>query len=717
MIQSPAPAAGWSASHAHFDPLLDCLVDVLRMHGTTTTSEALSAGLPLEDNRLTPALMPRAAARAGFSAKLVKRTLAELPEQLLPMILVLDGRQACVVLERMDAERLRVRFPESGEAGEVVALAQLAGRYSGVAIVVRPRFRFEARAPELGEVRGKHWFWSVVWSNWRLYRDTILAALMINVFALVLPLFTMNVYDRVVPNHAIETLWVLALGALLALGFDFVLRTVRAYIVEVASKRIDIKLSALIMERVLGIRMSARPESVGAFAANLRAFESIRDFVASATVTALIDLPFVLLFLVVLIWLSPWFVLPPLVGMALAVLVTLIAQARMQDLVVQSQRAAAQRNATLVESLVGLETIKTSISESRFQRRWEQATVFLAQVGGKLKLLSSASVHFVSFVQQLTAIVIVIVGVYLLTDAKVTMGAIIAASMLTGRAFAPLGQVAGLIMQYQNARTALQGLEQQMKLPVEVEHDANFLHRKHFAGDIEFREVSFAYPGSPPTLKKVSFKIHAGERVAFIGRVGSGKTTMEKLLLGLYHPGEGSVLVDGIDTRQIYPAELRHAIGYVPQDPQLVYGSLRENITLGAPYADDAMVVACAAVAGVKEFADQHPRGFDMPVGERGESLSGGQRQAVAIARALIHDPRILLLDEPTSAMDNQSEERLKKQLKALLPGKTMVLVTHRTSLLELVDRIIVVDRGTIVADGPKALVIEALQQGKVGRG
>jgi len=351
------------------------------------------------------------------------------------------------------------------------------------------------------------------------------------------------------------------------------------------------------------------------------------------------------------------------------------------------------------------------------QRRWEQTTIYLAQIGGKLKLLSASTVNFATAIQQMVSVIIIIVGVYLLTQGKMSMGGIIAAGMLSGRAMAPLGQIAGLLMQYQNARTSLTALEGTMSSPVERPEDAQFLHRESFRGELEFRGASFAYPGrDDPALREVSFRVQAGERVGIIGRIGSGKTTIEKLVLGLYHPDEGSVLVDGIDTRQIDPGELRRAIGFVPQDALLFYGSLRQNIAMGAPFADDRMILAAAELAGVSEFANAHPRGFDMLIGERGESLSGGQRQAVSIARALLNDPPVLLLDEPTSAMDHQSEERLKSRLRDYIPGKTLILVTHRTSLLELVDRLIVLDQGRIVADGPKAQVVEALQQGRIGR-
>jgi ATP-binding cassette subfamily C protein LapB len=456
---------------------------------------------------------------------------------------------------------------------------------------------------------------------------------------------------------------------------------------------------------------------VGSFAANLRAFEAVRDFVASASITTLVDLPFVLVFLVVIAWISPWLLIPPLVCIALLLLASLVVQQKMQELVEVTQRASAQRNASLVESLVGIETIKFMVAESAFQRKWEQSTVFLAQHGAKLKLLSSGTLNFAQMLQQLVSVTTVIVGVYLLMSNQISMGAIIAASMLAGRAMAPFGQVAGLLMQYHSAKSGLASVDTHMQTQPERADDAAFLHRSGFQGTIEFKNVSFTYPGQQQAvLSRVSFKIHAGEKVAFIGRVGSGKSTIQRLILGLHQPTEGAILIDGIDSRQIDPAELRRAAGFVSQDVSLFYGTLKENIALGAPFADDQDVIAAAEIAGVTEFANRHPRGFDMPIGERGESLSGGQRQAVGIARAVLNDSPILLLDEPSSAMDHQSEDQLKARLRRFSIGKTVVLVTHRTSLLELIDRLIVIDNGQIMADGPKAQVVEALQSGRIGR-
>jgi ATP-binding cassette subfamily C protein LapB len=688
-----------------------------RIYGVTTTQEALSAGLPLEDNLITPALLPRAAARARLTAKLARRALADLRPGLLPVILLLKDKQACILLEWLDDGSARVRFPEHGESADTVTKENLEALYAGVVFFVRPVFKFDSRTPETGQVTSRHWFWGVVLQNWRLYRDSLLAALLINMFALALPMFSMTVYDRVVPNRAEETLWVLSIGVLLMMSFDTALRVLRSYVLDTAGKRIDVTLSAKIMGRVLGLSLSDRPASVGSFAANLRAFEAVRDFVASASITTLVDIPFVLVFFLVLAWISPWLLLPPVICIVILLVASMVVQQKMQELVDVTQRAASQRNGTLVESLVGIETIKFMVAESSFQQKWEHSTIFLARNGTKLKLLSSAIMNFAQMMQQLVSVAMLIVGVYLLIDNKISMGGIIAASMLAGRAMAPFGQVAGLLMQFHHAKSGLAAIESHMKTQPERGDDSAFLHRAKFQGDIEFKNVSFTYPGQQqPALNKVSFKIRAGEKVAFIGRVGSGKSTIQRLILGLHKPSEGAILIDGIDMRQIDPAELRRAAGFVSQDVSLFYGTLKENIALGAPFANDQDILAAAEIAGVAEFANRHPSGFDMSIGERGESLSGGQRQAVGIARAVLNDSPILLLDEPSSAMDHQSEDQLKTRLRTFAKGKTVILVTHRTSLLELIERLIVIDNGQVMADGPKAQVVEALQAGRIGK-
>jgi ATP-binding cassette, subfamily C, bacterial LapB len=545
----------------------------------------------------------------------------------------------------------------------------------------------------------------------------MLAAFLVNMFALAMPIFTMNVYDRVVPNRTIETLWVMAVGVAIIVIGDLILRTMRGYFLDWASARMDIKLSASIMQQVLGLRMENKPISVGSFASNLRSFEGVRDFITSATITTMIDMPFGIIFIGVMAWISWPMVIPVLLGAAIMLLYAFSVQTKMHALSETMYRAAALRNATLIESLVGLETVKALGMEGNMQRKWEHSARYLTEVGSKLRLLTQSINNGSAAIQQVIGVVLVLLGVYLVIKGDLTMGGLIACTMLSSRALAPIAQTAGLLAQYHSASTSLESLDEVMNRPVERPLDSKFLSRSAFMGDIEFREVSFKYPGAEENaLTKVSFKIKAGEHVVLLGRMGSGKSTIHKLMLGLYQPTEGAVLIDGIDARQIDPAELRRAVGYVQQDTHLFYGSMRENITMTSPHADDPAVLAAAHAGGIDEFINANPKGFDLLVGERGETLSGGQRQGVGIARALIAKPNILLLDEPTSAMDHSSEDNVKKRLIAAAAGKTIVLITHRSTMFDLVNRIIVVDTGRIVADGPKDMVIEALRTGKVAK-
>jgi len=700
------------------DALLECLLMVARAHGELPTREALMAGLPVEQSRLTPSLFERAAKRAHLNSRFVKVPLSGLKGGLLPAIALLQDHHACVILDfNDDRSQVRVAYPELPDAPVSVSLETLQAQYLGSSIYARPAHRFDARTPAVRQGRQGHWFWSVMAESRPLYLDVLFAALLANLFALGMPLFTMNVYDRVVPNHAFDTLWVLAFGLLLMLLGDLVLRTMRGRFVDLASSRVDVKLSAYIMERVLGTRMEQRPVSAGSFASNLRAFESVRDFISSATVVAFIDLPFSLIFLLAIAWVS-WMMLIPLVlGSLLMLLYSLSVQGRMHELAETTYRANAQRNATLIEGLVGFETIKALSAESSIQTKWEKSAALLARVGAQLRLLSSTAASASAFVQQFINLAIVVIGVYAISEKELTMGGLIACTMLAGRAMAPVGQVAGLLVQFHTASTALTSLDEMMKRDVERPAGANYISRGRLQGAIDFRNVSFSYPGqAAPSLQSLSFKIKPGEKVAILGRIGSGKTTLEKLILGLYLPTEGAVLVDGIDLRQLDPAELRSQIGYVQQDVMLFYGTLRENITLGAPLAQHQDIVKAAEIGGVLSLVNQHPQGFDMLVGERGESLSGGQRQGVAIARAVINDPPILLLDEPTSNMDYSSEEDIKRRMTEYAKDKTVVLISHRTALLDMVDRIIVMDGGRIVADGPKEQVVSALRQGRIGK-
>ncbi len=711
----------------HPDPLLDSLVELCRLHGQGGSRASLSAGLPLVDGRLTLELAERAAARAGMAARLQRLPLEAIDAAALPAILVLADNQSCVLVSWGADGRAQVLLPATGQGAVTLAREELAARYAGVALFVRPQFRFDSRTRAGNETRPArhgHWFWSVIGAQRFVYRDVLAAAALVNLFALAFPIFSMNVYDRVVPNAAVETLWAMAIGIVLVLCADLWLRNLRSRFVDEASARIDVELSATLMERVLGLRLAYRPESVGSFASNLRGFEQVRDFIASSTVTALIDLPFALLFVLVMAWLSPWLAIPVVVVFAVIVILGWVLQHRLHQLSETTWRASAQRNATLIESLTGLETIKAQGAEGAIQAKWERANTFLARINVRMRALSSSAMYGTAWLTQLTSVMVIVIGVYLIGERQLTMGALIAAGMLAGRALAPAGQVVGLLMQYQGARTALESLDRLMSQPVErpslAEGAAPFVQRREFKGEIELRNVRFAYPNREDlALDGISLRVAPGERVAFIGRVGSGKSTLQRLVMGLYQPMEvngGAVLLDGIDLRQLDPADVRRNIGHVSQDVLLFHGSLRDNIAFGMPYADDAAIVAAAEVAGLTEFVHRHPKGFDLPVGERGELLSGGQRQAVGIARAVLHNAPILLLDEPTSAMDFSTEAHITQRLGDFAQGKTVLLVTHRTSLLAFVNRVIVVDNGRIVADGPRDRIMEALQSGRIAK-
>lgn len=704
------------AHHVAHDPLLGCLVILTRIEHNPFSPDTLIAGLPLLDNKLTPELFIRAAQRAGLSSQIVRRDLNEISNLVLPCVLLLDNRQACVLVSINEKKKTALIIqPESKEGETEISLKELAHEYSGHAIYTRPTYRFDQRSDEGFKERPKSWFWGVLATTWPLYSEVLVASFFINLFAIASSLFVMNVYDRVVPNNALDTLWVLAIGVLTVFCFDFLMKMLRGFFIDIAAKKTDVILSANIFEQMLGVKMESRPESVGNFANNMQQFDSFREFFTSTTIAALIDLPFVFFFIAIIYSIGGAVALVPLLAVPIVIGFGLLVQMPLNKHVKQSYRYAGQKHAMLIESLSGVESIKGMSAESPLQRKWEHVTGMAAKIGTKVRWLSLSVISFSAFIQQIASVLVVIVGVYKIAEGEMTMGALIACTILTGRALAPLAQVAGLLTRYHQSVAALESLDNVMKMPTDRLRGKTPLHRPQLEGDIEFKEVSFQYPRqSVPALDEVSFKITAGEKVGIIGRIGSGKTTLEKLIMGFYQTTEGKVLIDGLEISQLDPANLRKNIAYVPQDITLFYGSVKDNIVMGAPFADDGSILRAAKISGVLDFVSKHPQGFDMPVGERGEKLSGGQRQAVAVARSLILDPPILLFDEPTNMMDNRTEELFKNQLETYAKDKTMILVTHKGSMLSLVDRLILMDGAKVIADGPRDLVLKALAEGKL---
>ncbi len=721
-------------------PLVDCLRIMAGHYGRRTSNDGLIAGLPVPKSGITPSLFIRAAERAGLQANVAHRSLESLAiAPTLPCVVTLEEGQACIIwdiqhskkrppkkntgkkgeksgVQLADDTRFVVQFPETPDEKMTLTLEQMKNLYTGYAFFIRPFARVDDRAGPAEIDTGRSWFWGAFWANRTLYTEVALAAVIINLFGIAGSLFVMNVYDRVVPNNAFETLWVLAAGILIVYFFDFMLRNLRAHFLDYAGRNADVKISASLFEQMMGMSMAHRPPSAGVLAADMKEFESLRDFFTSATMVALIDLPFVFLFVAIIAVIGGPIAWVPLAAMPLIVGMGLYLQGPLHKVTKESLRESALKNALLFETIIGLETIKVQAAEGHTQRAWEELTEKASKTSVKSRQIAAFAQNWAMFMQQTVSAVIVIVGVYLISAGDLSMGGLIACVILSGRAMGPLAQVAGLMTRFSQSRQSLNQLDDLMRKPVERPKGKHFITLPHIKGRVEFRDVVFNYPGqATPALNHLSFDIAPGDKIGVIGAVGSGKTTIERLLINLYEPASGSVQIDGTDVRQIDPGDLRRNVGSVQQSPQLFYGSVRQNITMGHETAPDAAVVRAAELSGVMEFLKDSSAGLDTQVGERGDALSGGQRQAVAIARSLLYDPPILVLDEPTASMDPASENRLKKRLEELCRDKTTILITHKGAMLDLVNKLILIDRGRLVAYGPKDDVIRKLQARQFG--
>ena len=702
------------------DELLQCLVIFTKLHNNPYSADALTIGLPVKDGeeielfslKSSKSLFSRAASRAGFASTLVRKDLDQISPLVLPCILMLRGKKACILQSFSEDKKMaNIITPDLSTGTSTIETSKLKDEYLGYAYYLKREFVPEdTSSTKLIDAGNDHWFWGTLKRSKKIYFDVVVASFIINLFVLASPLFTMNVYDRVVPNNAVETLWVLALGVSVVYGIDLFLKFVRSYFLEIAGKKSDIIMSSILFERVMDMKFSNKPKSVGSFASNLKEFDTVRNFFSSASLAAIVDLPFALIFLIVTYFIGSYLVLVPIVIMIAILCYTFFIKDPLQNAIKSTFEASAMKNGILIGSLSSLETIKALGASGHVQWNWEEATGEIANRSIKSKIITTSITTVTSFLVQLNTIAIIVLGVYMIQDTHLTMGGLIAAVMLSSRAIAPMGQVASLAANFEQTKTAYQSLSKIMQMPVERPEGKKFVRRNSFEGKIEFKNVSFTYPDTTKgSLDRINFVIQPGEKVGIIGRNGSGKTTLQKIILGLYAPTEGSVLIDGIDINQIDPADLRRNIGYVPQDVVLFKGTVRENIVQKAPYVDDMQIIKAAKVSGVDEYVNAHPLGFDMPVFERGDGISGGQRQSIAVARAFLLDSPIILLDEPTNSLDNTVESKLKANLKVNTVNKTMILVTHRTSMLDLVDRLIVMDNGKILLDGPRDEVLARL--------
>ncbi len=705
------------------DALLESLVLYTRLFHKPFSKESLLSGLAIDVNLTEQALFSqnnskslfsRAALRAGLRTTIIERKIDEILQLQLPVILILSNKNSCI-LESFNEDKTKAKIIFSGveePLEEWVDIKTLESEYLGFAFMLRKIYEYgnETDKKTLDLTYQKHWFWSTLGFSRKIYLDCILASILINLFVLSTPLFTMNVYDRVIPNNAQETLMVFTIGIVIVFLLDASLKFLRSYFLEIAGKKSDIIMSSIIFEKVLDLQMSSHPKSVGSFANNLKSFDSIRSFLTNTTLSVLIDFPFAILFLAVIFYIAGILVLVPIAVILIIIIYSLIIKKPLQRSIESTYEASAKKNGILIEALQNIETIKAQGMASNVQFNWEESTGEISNKSLKSKILSSSIPTVTGFLVGLNTVLIVVFGVYLIQEFELTMGGLIATMILSGRAISPMGQIAGLITNYEDAKTSFKMLDEIVNKPLERPIAKEFVKRPSLRGNIEFKNVSFKYPDSEVyALKNVSFTIKEGEKVAFIGRIGSGKSTIAKLILKLYEPQEGSILIDGIDISQIDPADLRKKISYVPQDIHLFRDSIKNNILGVHRFIDDEWMLKCSKISGTDEFVKLHPMGYDIPIGERGAGLSGGQRQSVGIARALINNSNIWLFDEPTNAMDQTSENHVLNNLQENIDNKTLLLVTQKMNLLSLVSRVIVMNNGEKVLDGNKLEIIQKL--------
>ncbi len=698
------------------DTLLECLLFLAKYYKRETSAGSLKFNLPIHNRSFDLPMFIKAAKRIGLTTKTVKREkVQDLTKLALPAVLILEKNRSCVLLDYNEKTSIaKIILPGVSSGESEISLEKLNSEFMNEVVIIKPEYNFNNRIEkEILIETPKEWFWGTLARNRGLYNQVILVSLFINLFILATPLFTMNVYDRVLPNNAIATMWVLFIGISFVMLFDFIMKILRSYFLGIASKRTDTIIANKIFNHVLNIKIDSKPASTGQFVSRLQSFESVREFFTSATVAAFVDFPFAVFFIIVIFYISGPLVLITLATVAISIATSWYMQRPLRSIIEKSVKEEQIKQTTLIETVTGLEIIKSVKAQNRMRTNWDQSVGKTVHYADKGQFLSQSITFFTAYIAQFSNIAIVAGGVYLAAKGDITMGAIIASMMLNGRTIAPVSQLVSLIMRYDKTMLSLNNLDEIMKMPVEKENK-NYISRPNLNGDIEFKNVEFSYKESKyKILNNLNVRIKKGEKVAILGKIGTGKSTLLKLIMNLYEPTNGSILVDEVDVRQIDPIDLRSSIGVVPQEPFLFMGTIKDNITIGEQYVSDEELISVSKIAGLDEFLGRHEAGFDLMVGERGDGLSGGERQSVTLARALISNPNILMLDEPTNSMDSQTEKAFIGKLKNIIEDKTVIIVTHKTSILELVDRVIVLDNGGIVFDGPKESLYNLNQGGK----
>ena len=655
----------------------------------------------------------------GFDNTLSKRNLEDIPSLAVPVLVILHNEESAVITQIEGAGKNRIyHIRQADGLSQQLNHTQLSDLYLGYCWFIKPKMVSDTRSDLPEYDLPKSWFWKVIWRFKGYYYQVILATFIINFLALVSSLYVMNVYDRVIPNKAYETLWVLSIGVVLANLFEFAAKMIRGHLTDIAGKKADLIISSALFRRVMALRLADRPASAGSYANNLREFESVREFMTSASLLTIVDLPFLLLFILVISIVGGPLALVPLTIIPIVLIVGFLVQRPLSKYINESMKESSQRSGLVVEALEGIETLKTNNATSWAQQRWDEYTAKTSASSIKVKDTSNFMVNFAVVMQQLNTVGLVVTGTYLIhaenPSDRITMGALIASVILSGRALAPLAQVAGLATRFQQAKLALSGINAIVERPVERVPERSYVTLDNVQGTIGFENVSFQYQEEGAmAVTGLNITIRPGEKVGVLGRIGSGKSTMLKLASGLYDGAGGNVTLDGVDMRQIDPSFLRSKVLLLSQSPRLFLGTLRENMDLARTdgYSTDQELLTALKRFGLDRIIRNHPRGLDMPLGEDGLGLSGGQKQIIALARMTLREPKVVLLDEPTTGLDQATERMALNAVAQWTKDKTLLVVTHRPQVLQIVNRIIVMDNGKVVMDGPRDLVLQKLMQ------
>ncbi len=666
---------------------------LLRLYGVRKSEAGVRDAAESTDAVFNPTMAVNALSQLGFKASFGTIQISKLKQDFFPLIAFKSDGKALLIKDVSEDEVIITQSDKTRQE-EKLSLKEFKKEFSGFVIICK-----ELNDREKLE-RSGHWFFSAFKKSKWLYVQVMIAAMVSNFLSLSTSLFTMTVYDRIIPNGAFESLIALSIGVVIALGFDFLIKSLRAKFIDVASKRADLEISRRLFDRILTLTPAEQRQRSGAMAGTVREFETLREFFNSSTLVVLIDLPFVFFFIYVIYLIAGPLAYVPLAAVPLVIIVGLGIQPFLARITKGTVESGMNKQAVLVETLNGLETVTATGSGKLMRKRYEDALNNQSDSGNKIRSLSGFIVNFAASVQQYAQVAAIFFGVYLIVEGTISQGALIGAVILGGRTMAPLSQLANTMARVNGAITAYRNLSNLFGKSSISAGRLSPISRPKLNGEIEFKNVSFKFAGADqPTIKNLSFKIPAGQKVALVGKMGSGKSTLARLIGGILDPTEGAILIDGVDVRQIDKADIRMNIGIMLQDSWLFSGTVRENIQMGFNEYDDEHLLNICKIAAVDDFVGPHPKGYDLEIQERGIGLSGGQKQTINLARSLLHNPQILLLDEPTSAMDQNTEKKVVESLTKTTVDKTMLIVTHRNPILAMVNRVFVMENGKIVAD------------------